>query len=92
MEVIYHIGEKVAIKMIDIFGVKCIPEKADETGYTALMWACAKKNIIIAEKMLHEFGAHCNIMQKNKDGCNALNIATAKKLKNVIKDIVPYMC
>jgi hypothetical protein len=42
--------------------------------------------------MLHEFGAYCNIMQKNKDGRNALNIATAKRLKNVIKDIVPYMC
>jgi hypothetical protein len=51
------------------------------------MWACSKKKMNVAEKLIDAFGALCNIHQKNRDSYNALDIATAKKLRNVVKKL-----
>ena len=51
--------EKVALKMIKVFGDKCRPDYVNYKGETALIWACHDRLEEVAIKIIEIYGDKC---------------------------------
>lgn len=57
----YNKMDNQAIKIIDKFGIKCLPEHTNIYNMTALYYTCMIKNESLALKLLNTFGDKCNV-------------------------------
>jgi hypothetical protein len=44
---------EVALKLIDVFGEKCLPQHIDNYGFTALMYVCEYKLPNVDKKLIN---------------------------------------
>jgi hypothetical protein len=76
--------DNVALKIIDEFKELCKPEHLDDTGNTALIWACENEMDNVALKLIDEFKELCKPEQLDD---TALIRACHNKLELRIKRV-----
>ena len=81
---IRHKLKNLAIKLIDTYGVKCVPGYIYDNSDTILIVACRNGLESIAHKLLITFGSACNFSNEDRKQKTFLTYAKEKNLVKVL--------